>query len=445
MFLATSRGWSPQTRLLVLLTLLLAILAAPVTARAANPAETLGVYSGSSADAVGVFESKLGRPVNVVHDAFSRDTWKGLINIDWFLDQWRPTRYAPSVVFTVGMLPNSGGSLAEGATGAYNEHWRTFAERMVAGGQGSAVVRLGGEFNGDWFRWSIKVRNGGRDYAAYWRQVVDTMRSVDGANFRFDWCPNAGGAYVDGKQLDAETAWPGDKYVDFVGLDLYDQSWAPDGDDPVARWNEFRNLTNGLNWHRSFSAAHDKPMTYPEWGLAHREDAYGGGDDPYFIERMYDWIRTNDVAYHMYFDFSDGTIDSALFGGRFPKASRRFVELFGAGSTGGPLRGTPERGPAASGPRYAVEGAPSLTVKRGRILRDERRLQVVAAIAGRSSGTVRVTLAAAGRRTRYAARIRASGRARLSRRIPGAQAVARRAIVTVTHGRERIRLRASAR
>ena len=336
--------------IIIVMGLTLAVTTFSASARA-QPGDTLGVYAGAGApSAVDAFESKLGRPLNVVHETFSKQSWRELTDIGWFLSQWGPTKYAQRVVYTVPMLPNSGGTLAEGAAGFYNAHFRLLALKLVAGSQGNATLRIGPEFNGSWFKWTIAAPNGGRDFASFWRQIVTTMRSVPGANFKFDWCPNDGSSYINGQQLQAETAWPGAVYVDYVGLDVYDQSWAAHHADPAARWNELVNVKNGLRWQRDFAAAQGKAMTFPEWGISNRVDGYGGGDSPYFIEQMYEWIRTSNVAFHMYFEYADAYSDYAIFGGKTPNAARRFVALFGAGATGRPL-GEVGGSPAAPAPR----------------------------------------------------------------------------------------------
>ncbi|MGH2944603.1 MAG: glycoside hydrolase family 26 protein [Solirubrobacteraceae bacterium] len=380
------------------------------TADAAQPAATLGVYAGAGApDAVATFESRLGRPVTFVHDTFARENWGTLTDPRWFVEQWSTTKYAQRVVYTVPMLPDSGGTLAEGARGAYNEHFRTLAQRLVAGGQGNATLRIGPEFNGNWFRWTIAVPHGAADFAAFWRQIVTTMRSVPGANFKFDWCPNNGSSYVGGKQLQASSAWPGDAYVDYVGLDVYDQSWATHRANAGARWNEYLTQPNGLRWHRAFAAAHGKPMTFPEWGIANRHDGYGGGDSPLFIERMYEWIRTNNVAYHLYFEYADPNADYAMFNGKVPNSARRFVELFGSGSTGAAL-GTPAaRGGAASTRKRAAGKKAARCVGRTRKVRSKGRLKV------RRATCVKRTAKRANRRKKVA------------RRTPSASASARTA------------------
>ena len=160
-------------------------------------------------------------------------------------------------------------------------------------------------------------------FVVYWRRIVDAMRSVPGANFKFDWNPILGGAPV-------EHLYPGDEYVDIIGLDIYDQIWNASWQDPVSRWQQMLWQPAGLVWHRDFAMAHGKHMSFPEWGLVSVNGDDGGGDNPYFIEKMYEWIGQNrdNVSYYAYFEF-DGTIGNhSLMSGEFPGSAAKFKELF---------------------------------------------------------------------------------------------------------------------
>ena len=128
-----------------------------------------------------------------------------------------------------------------------------------------------------------------------------------------------------------DRAYPGDAYVDYVGADVYDNSWIADYRDPVARWKDFVTQPYGLQWQSDFATAHGKPMTFPEWGLSTRSDGHGGGDDPYFIQQMYDWISTHDVAHADYFEYDAPDGRHSLMNGQFPNAAAKFQALFGAG------------------------------------------------------------------------------------------------------------------
>lgn len=285
----------------------------------------LGVYRGAASPGqVGAFGSWLGRAPNYALDFFAGDTWALIESPDWWLNAWQGSPY--SVEYSVPIIPATGGSLQEGAAGAYNSHFRKLAQTLVAHGQGNAILRLGWEFNGSWYAWYA-----GKDpaaFAAYWRQIVDTMRAVS-PGLRFDWNPTLGTA---GMSTGVEAAYPGDSYVDYVGTDVYDQSWGLNYTDPAFRWNEFVTEKNGLNWVASFAAAHGKPITIPEWGLSIRADGHGGGDNAYFIQRMYDWITSHNVAFDMYFEFDASDGAHRLMTAQFPIGSAAYRQLFASAS-----------------------------------------------------------------------------------------------------------------
>jgi hypothetical protein len=288
---------------------------------AASARSALGVYVGA-ADPSGVrdFNQWLGRPVDWAMDFFAGDSWASIESPNWWVDAWKDTAY--KMVYSVPILPDGAGSLQQGATGAYNDHFRKLAQLLVDKGEGDAVLRLGWEFNGNWFRWSAV--NDPQSFVGYWRQIVTTMRDVPGANFKFDWCPNGGPS-----NMAADRAYPGDAYVDYVGMDFYDAGWADGWQDPAKRWTSNLTQSYGLQWQRDFAADHGKPMSYGEWGLWVRDDGHGGGDDPYFVQKMHDWIAANDVAFAIYFEHEGGDGAHLLENNQFPKASAKFIDLFG--------------------------------------------------------------------------------------------------------------------
>ena len=110
-------------------------------------------------------------------------------------------------------------SLGQGAAGAYNSYFLQLAQDMVAGGQGSSVIRPGWEFNGGWFSWAANGQAAA--FVGFWQQIVNTMRSVPGQDFTFEWNPTAGDEGVG----NLANYYPGNAYVDYIGLDLYDQAW----------------------------------------------------------------------------------------------------------------------------------------------------------------------------------------------------------------------------
>ena len=98
-----------------------------------------------------------------------------------------------------------------------------------------------------------------------WGEVARTG-ALRLAGFRFDWDGDAG-------LLQQETAaYPGDTYVDIVGLDVYDKGLPVAWDPPTASWSDpeaaFQWELSNLRFQRDFAVSHHKQVSYPEWGLA---------------------------------------------------------------------------------------------------------------------------------------------------------------------------------
>lgn len=238
------------------------------------------------------------------------------------LNAWAGTPY--EVLFSAPIITDQdGATLGQGAAGAYDVHWVEVARMLVAGGQADATLRLGYEFNLKWPRWS--AQSDPAAFASYWRRIVTSMRSVPGTAFRFDWNPALG------QRVDLRT-YPGDAYVDFVGLDVYDQSYGETQIDPVRRWERYLTApSSGLLWHRDFAAAHGKAMTYPEWALSTGPHTAGANpDNAYFVRQMARWIQANNVEYALYFDADPRGMSHSLRTGTFPQGAAAFREAFRA-------------------------------------------------------------------------------------------------------------------
>jgi hypothetical protein len=244
---------------------------------------------------------------------------------DWMLNQWRGSGYR--LVLGVPIIPGgSGGSLAQGASGAYNQYFATLAQTLVNDGAANAILRLGWEFNGNWYPWSVSNNTDAQNFAAFWRQIVDTMRAVPGAQFGFLWNPNGGGS----SSWNLELAYPGSQYVDYIGTDVYDEWW---GSSPTAQaaWSNAVSQTWGLNWLVNFASRQSRPIAMPEWSVAIRNDGHGMGDDPYFINQFANWIATNNVAFTSIFSYNDsaGGQENDITDGSFPNALAAFRADFG--------------------------------------------------------------------------------------------------------------------
>jgi len=156
-------------------------------------------------------------------------------------------------------------------------------------------------------------------YIAAFRHVADILRSVD-PRVRITFCP----AF----RLDGAWPWtamyPGDAYVDIIGPDVYclldDKTVV--GLPADADFTDFIfTSVSGVYAFRDFAVAKGKRLAIPEWGTNY--------DNPLFIERMAEFIRTNDVEYHAYWDQNNGAFTCKLSGDQWPNSALAFVRNFG--------------------------------------------------------------------------------------------------------------------
>ncbi|GAA3620361.1 hypothetical protein GCM10022223_41580 [Kineosporia mesophila] len=281
----------------------------------ASSSVKLGVFRGTSPSEVASFGKWLGNDVDYAMDFSSRTSWDEISDPSYMLDTWKGSGYR--MIYATAMLPTQDDSatMAAGANGEYDQYFKTLAKNLVAAGQGDAILRLGWEFNLSASRWHPDTK---ANFINYWQHIVKAMRSVPGTdNLAFDWNPNIGG-----EVYDSTNYYPGNAYVDYIGIDTYDISWV-EGSYPFpsscgaackqerreAAWESTLNGTFGLNFWSDFAKSKGKPMALPEWGLWERPDGHGGGDNAYYIQQMLDFIYdpSNNVGYQSYFEFNVGS------------------------------------------------------------------------------------------------------------------------------------------
>ena len=276
----------------------------------------LGVYvGGQNPTGVAEFGTWLGRQPTYALDWMGGDDWASITGQSWSpLPAWKGKGY--TVVLGVPMFPQ-GGSLYNGAQGYYDANWTKLAQHIRATDV-PVILRVGWEFGGGWYPWAVDSPAKADDYATYFRRIVARMREVI-PGLRFLWNPIWGWQAVD-----PTLAYPGDEFVDYIGIDVYDQSWIPNYTDPAARWQDFMDAPYG----GTFWALWKGPLCIPEWGLTIRADGHGGGDAPYFIERMADYIEAN-CAWHAYFEY-DAPDGKHALRTNFPNGAAAFKRRFGA-------------------------------------------------------------------------------------------------------------------
>jgi len=321
-------------------------------AAASTSSSTLGAYVGA-ADPSGVssFGSSTSAHISLATDYLpdatkSGQSWAQAWStgaLSWQLPVWAGSPFHLSLGVPIIMKSSTGaslGTLAGGADGAYDADFTTLARTLVTDGESDAYLRLGWEFNVTAeYAWSDTDSSTSADATAYvdfFRNIVTTMRAVPGADFKFVWNP---GIDQWGNDIPVSDYYPGNAYVDDIGLDVYDQSYVStcgpglhNSSTPAESQCVWENdllvgasgAGQGLNYFSYLSAETGKPLVIPEWGVTVNPDGSGLGDDPTFMTNFVNWMSENHVAWNSYFNFGNALIT------KYPNSLAVYREAYGA-------------------------------------------------------------------------------------------------------------------
>jgi mannan endo-1,4-beta-mannosidase len=185
-------------------------------------------------------------------------------------------------------------------------HWLAGPDGVYGNGDDRRVyIRLAHEMNGTWYAWSETTGknwqtgqprpgngNSPGSYVAMWRHVFAIFRAkgLDASHVQWIWCVN--NADMKGSQP-AEHYYPGDDYVDWVGIDGYNKNkQSPEDvfDDMIQR---VTSLTS-------------KPLGILEVGVGKGNQSEGYRNK--WIESAYEYFAHTNVKMVVYFNKADYVI-----------------------------------------------------------------------------------------------------------------------------------------
>ena len=281
--------------------------------------DTPGHTAAAQAQATQAFGSWRGHPVGVAVAWPARGTGADFTQVNSFYTTWAKQPYTKS--FGIPMFPEDVGATVDACiAGSYDGYWRTFAETMNSTGltaQGT-IIRLGWEFN-QTTQWGSPSQ-----FAACFRQIQSTVSAI-APGLVWDWNVSRGPS----GQMPGDSvlqAYPGDQYVNIIGVDSYDD-WPPAN--TGGGWQTQLNGPYGLNFWLNFAKAHGKLFSVPEWGVASGDlwPGHEGGDDPVYIKDMYDFFAANKkwISYESYYNDGGTAIYNPV---QNPLAAAEYLRLW---------------------------------------------------------------------------------------------------------------------
>lgn len=119
--------------------------------------------------------------------------------------------------------------------GQYDTYLNNFAKSVRSLGFPIRIT-LAPEMNGDWEPWYVDAHgNSPENFKKFWRYTVDKFRTQGANNVSWIWAPII---HYWGEPCSYAELYPGDSYVDFVGLDGY--NWGTTQD--WSTWQSFSDI-----------------------------------------------------------------------------------------------------------------------------------------------------------------------------------------------------------
>ena len=180
-------------------------------------------------------------------------------------------------------------SCAAIAKGKQDDYIRQYATDLKKFGH-PIMLRFAHEMNGTWYPWGTGFnkkgeRQNGNDPAAYvamWRHVWGIFKSVGASNAYWVWSTNL--LFLNAQnslaqqQADFAALYPGDEYVDWIGLDGYNNG-------TKAKWKSFSELFGDS--YKTITALTQKPFTLAEFGCSEK-GAPAGTSKAAWIKQAYE-------------------------------------------------------------------------------------------------------------------------------------------------------------
>ncbi|HEX4789793.1 MAG TPA: glycosyl hydrolase [Actinospica sp.] len=190
-------------------------------------------------------------------------------------------------------LPMTGNQITDGKQDSYIR-----AQVAAVKAYGKPVfIRLDWEMNATWYPdWNSPAVSPA-DFVAGWQYVYRLFQQEGAGNAAFVWSPTL----WNGPDNLSPSAWyPGDAYVDWLGVDAYPQS---------ANENFIMTGPGGLNDTAAFAVKHGKPLMIAEWAPALPQP-----DTTAAMDLIFDFAAAHPktVKALVYFDFDTNGKDYTL-------------------------------------------------------------------------------------------------------------------------------------
>ena len=246
-----------------------------------------------------------------------------------FEDEYDPTKvrafldkaYSEERIVELTLQPKryhqQGNELFRVLDGYYDEFLHDYAE-SVANFKHPVLFRFTNEMNGDWCEYSgYQMSLDTQLYREMYKYIYNIFKKNNADNVIWVWNPN-GKSFPDFKWNAEEMYYPGNDYVDVLGLTLYNTGTFYEGE----KWTEFDDLYKPL--YEKEIKKYDMPFIITEFSCAR-----AGGDKEEWTRKMLENIEEfPNIKLAAWWNGADFTADGKIARAYYINDSKEMCEIF---------------------------------------------------------------------------------------------------------------------
>lgn len=180
---------------------------------------------------------------------------------------------------TLNQDKHKGNMIYDVLNGKYDTYLKNYVQDVKDYGE-PILFRVGNEMNGDWCVYSAYHTSKDTEiYKAFYKYIYHLFEEAGADNVIWVWNPNAK-SFPDFKWNDALCYYPGDEYVDVIGLTNYNTGTYYTDE----KWVEFADLYDDL--YDQYCKTYEKPLMITEFASSSI-----GGDKAQWVQNMFQQIK----------------------------------------------------------------------------------------------------------------------------------------------------------
>jgi len=218
---------------------------------------------------------------------------------------------------TVEQTPGKGNMVYDVLDGKYDSYLENYAKEVANSGE-PVLFRLGNEMNGDWCVYSSHHTSKDTDiFKAFYYYIDQIFEEAGADNVIWVWNPN-GKSFPDFKWNDELCYYPGDEYVDVIGMTSYNTGTYYESE----TWMEFDQMYDSL--YKKYIDLYEKPLMITEFSSS----SVGGSKEAWVANMFRNVYKYDRIKVAVWWDGCDWDAEGNVARSYFIDETEELVRLF---------------------------------------------------------------------------------------------------------------------